>query len=67
MTLTSGIALAGSFDGIHPLQSDRFIFGIGAYSPEIDGNYYFDDGLSIDFQGDAGFDDHDTLPAAAAT
>ncbi len=67
--LLSGAALAaGPFNGIHPLQSDRFAIGFGAYVPDISGTFSVDDpdggdGTDIDFQDDAGFDDNDALPA----
>jgi hypothetical protein len=72
LALASGISLAGPFNGIHPLQSDRFIIGLGEFFPDISGRFAIDDpdggdGSDVDFQDDAGLDDKQTLPAFAIT
>lgn len=70
-SLFSATASAGTYAGIHPLQSDRFSFAIAGYFPEIDGAVWGDhdltnEGTEIDMQGDVGMDDSDTLPAFMA-
>jgi len=68
LALLSGISFAaGPFNGIHPLQSDRFSIGLGGYAPDISGYYLINDpdgsdGDEID-AGDVGLDDSDVLPA----
>lgn len=64
LALMSGVSLAGPFNGIHPLQSDRFVFGVGGYMADITGDYSIDRGTDIDADL-AGVDDDDTLPAMA--
>lgn len=68
LTLVSGASFAGPFNGIHPLQSDRFSIVIGGYGPDITGHFSIDDpdgsdGDDIDIDDDAGLDDSDILPA----
>jgi hypothetical protein len=67
LTLLSGISFAaGPFNGIHPLQSDRFSIGLGGYGPDISGFYAIDqsdgdEGSDVDVD-DAGLDGSDILP-----
>jgi opacity protein-like surface antigen len=68
LVLLSSVSFAGPFNGIHPLQSDRFTIGLGGYWPDVSGEFSIDDpdggdGTDIDFQDDAGLDDNETLPA----
>lgn len=65
-----GTVLAGPFSGIHPLQSDRFSVGVGAFFSNADGDLYLDqqnrdDGTDVDLQDDLGMEDSETLPAVA--
>ncbi len=63
---------AGPYTGIHPLQSDRFVFGAGGYWAAISsaaslhkkGTPLDND---VDFQDDLGFDDTDIQPAFVFT
>ena len=62
---------AGTFSGMHPLQTDRFIIGAGAYWMDISSDASLDKkgGLisgDVDFQDDLGFDDSDLQPALIA-
>ncbi len=61
-------ASAATFSGIHPLQSDPFVFSVGAFWADISSeaglainNSQKDD--EVDFQQDLGFGNSDTLPA----
>lgn len=72
LALISGASFAGPFNGIHPLQSNRFSIGFGGYGPDITGYFSIDDadgddGTDIDFQDDAGLDDSSILPAIGLT
>jgi len=63
-----GTASAGPFNGIHPLQSDRFSFAIGGFFSDTDGHYELDDpdgddGSNVDLD-EIGLGDSSTLPAA---
>ena len=61
---------AGSFSGIHPLQSDRFALMGGLYWTNISSTASADkDGIiggDIDFQDDLGFDETDMQPTFQA-
>ncbi|MGV6826710.1 MAG: hypothetical protein ACWA5Q_07015 [bacterium] len=64
-------AMAGTFPGIHPLQSDRFSVSAGGFFSDIDGHAFFDSskrevGTDIDMQDDLGMDDSDTQPSFSA-
>jgi len=69
LALMSGVSFAtGPFNGIHPLQSDRFSIGLGGYGPDISGYYAIDnpdgdDGTHIDVDDDAGLDGNDIMPS----
>jgi len=72
LTLLSGVSFAGPFNGIHPLQSDRFTIGFGGYGPDITGYFSIDDsngddGSEIDIDVTAELDDDDILPAIGLT
>ena len=73
LAMISGNTIAaGAFTGIHPLLSDRFTIGAGAFWPSISGHFSIDppgggNGTDVDFQKDAGLDDSLTLPAFGAT
>ena len=64
-----GAASAAPFNGIHPLQSDRFYVGLGGFYSDTDGQYTLDDpdgdgGTDVDL-GDLGITKSNTLPSAA--
>lgn len=71
MTLALGCsqtAGAGPYSGIHPLQSDRFVLGLGGFFSSVSTHFRLDskegdNGTDLDFQDDLGYDDNDTLPA----
>lgn len=67
----SNAVVAGPFDGIHPLQSDRFSASLGAFFSDVDdtarlGNSGGNDGTEVDLH-DLGVDDSQTLPAFELT
>lgn len=67
-----GTATAGPYNGIHPLQSDRFSIGFGGFFSDIDGSAYkdssrVDKSVDVDIHDDMGLDDSKTLPAAVFT
>lgn len=64
-----GSAIAGPYNGVHPLQSDRFKFAFGGFFSELDGDIYLDPAnidheFEVDLQDDLGVDDSQVLPAA---
>lgn len=70
LALLPGVAFAGPFNGIHPLQSDRFTIGVGGYWPNISGYFEIDDpdggdGTNVDLNDDAGIEDWEVLPAGS--
>lgn len=65
LTLMSGMAFAGTFNGIHPLQSDRFALSVGGFAADISGSYQFDGGSDIDTDN-TGLDSTETIPAFSA-
>ena len=72
LALLPGVASAGPFNGMHPLQSDRLSIGIGAHWPDISGYYEIDypdggDGSNVDLDDDAGLDDNEVQAAASLT
>lgn len=65
-TSTSTSVVAGPFDGIHPLQSNRFSAGLGAFFSNVDdvvrfGNSKGGNGTEVDLN-DLDLDDSQTLP-----
>lgn len=69
LALLSGVAFAGPFNGIHPLQSDRFSIGFGGYWPDVTGNFVKDapngdEGEEVDFK-EIGLEGNDNSPAIA--
>jgi len=65
LALISSASLAGPFNGMHPLQSDRFTITLGIYAPETSGHFTIDDSADIDTD-DTGLDDRVNMPAFAA-
>jgi len=70
LVVISTTTSAEALKGIHPLQSDRFVIGLGGFAPDLSGEFSVDsstgeDGTDVDFQDDMGLDDSATLPAAA--
>lgn len=70
LALLPGVAFAGPFNGIHPLQSDRFSIAVGGFWPDISGYFEIDDpdggdGTNVDFDDDVGLDDWEVLPAGS--